>query len=357
MNAERPVQDAPRERRVCAIVVHHRNADLLDHCLRGALASVGVELDIVLYENACTEPLPAWVAGERRIHRTGSEIPLGFGEANNRAVAWAETHLAPADAYFFLNNDAVVKSDALSLLLDLFEEKPEAAAVGPLLLIWGAEGHVNSLGLNLSTFGEAWDEGIGLQLENYLPLPSRSEVLAVTGSAVLVRREAFEEVDGWSELFDFYMEDLDLCLRLRRQGMSVWIVPEAVVLHAVSATAGPSSEFKLFLFWRNRWVLMLLQWPWRHLIRSISIHTRDELRVYRARVAAGDRASADRQKRAWIGALKLIPQILGARARQGGRIEWWSLLKRAGSVPVITLPAIVERGRPWETAPSGEIER
>ncbi len=242
MNAERPVQDAPRERRVCAIVVHHRNADLLDHCLRGALASVGVELDIVLYENACTEPLPAWVAGERRIHRTGSEIPLGFGEANNRAVAWAETHLAPADAYFFLNNDAVVRRDALSLMVDLLEHEPEAGAVGPLVLIWGAEDHVNSLGLNLSTFGEAWDEGIGLPVANYLPLPERTEVLAVTGSAMLVRREAFEEVGGWSELFDFYMEDIDLSLRLRRRRKSVWIVPKAVVMHAVSATAGPNPE-------------------------------------------------------------------------------------------------------------------
>lgn len=344
-------------RRICAIVVHHRNSELLEHCLRSALSSSGVELEIVVFCNACREILPEWILRQPKVHVTGSETSLGFGEANNRAVAWAEAHLATADAYFFLNNDAVVQTDALKRLAALFEGEPDAAAAGPLLLIWGAPEYVNSLGLNLSTYGEAWDEGIGLPLANYLPLGRPIEVLAVTGSAMLVRREIFEEVGGWSELFDFYMEDLDLCLRLRRLGKRVWVDPQAVVQHAVSATAGPSSEFKLFLFWRNRWILMLLQWPWRQLPRMLLNHVRDEFRTHRARLEAGDNATAERQKRAWIGALRLLPAILGARFRQGGRTDWWRLLKPAGSVPEITLPDVVERGRPWENSPSGEMGR
>ena len=343
--------------RVRAIVVHHRNSELLDHSLRAVLASTGVDLDVVLFENECREALPEWVEHEPRIHRVASPRTIGFGEANNRAVAWSRRNLPPVDSYFFLNNDAVVRSDALERLSSALREHPGAAAAGPLILIWGAEDHLNSLGLNLSLAGEAWDEGIGLPIARHLPLPGRQEALAVTGSAVLIRSDAFIASGGWSQLFDFYMEDLDLCLRLRRRGQSVWLVPDAVVAHAVSATAGPSSEFKLFLFWRNRWILMLLHWPWRQLLQAFPGHCRDERHTYRDRLRAQDLAAADRQKRAWLGALALLPRILAARLRHGGDESWWKMLKPAGTVPIITLPEVVSRGRPWEPEkPGGTTE-
>jgi GT2 family glycosyltransferase len=342
---------------VRVVVVHHRNSELLDHSLRAVLASRGVTLDLVLFENDCHEALPEWIASEPRVHRLSSARALGFGEANNRAVAWSREHLPPVDAYFFLNNDAVVRPDTVERLASVLEEHPDAAATGPLILIWGAEDHLNSLGLNLSTIGEAWDEGIGVPVERHLPLPGRQEVLALTGSALLVRRTAFEAARGWSELFDFYMEDLDLCLKFRRLGQSVWLVPDAVVAHAVSATAGPESEFKLFLFWRNRWVLMLLHWPWREILRDLPVHWRNERNSYRARRLALDSKAADRQRRAWLGAAALLPRILAARLRHGGDVSWWQLLKPAGTAPAITLPDVVSRGRPWDSAIAGGTSR
>lgn len=344
----RQASGGPRSK-VRAIVVHHRNAELLDHCLRSLLASQGVDLDVVLFENECREALPEWLQHEPRVHHVASPVTVGFGEANNRAVAWSRAHLPSVDAYFFLNNDAVVRPDTLARLAGALEANSRAAAAGPLILIWGAEDHLNSLGLNLSTGGEAWDEGIGLPVASHLPLPGRKEVLAVTGSAILIRRSAFEAAGGWSQLFDFYMEDLDLCLRFRRRGLSIWLVPDAVVAHAVSATAGPASEFKLFLFWRNRWILMLLHWPWKRLLRALPGLVRHERAAYRSRRRDLDSVSADRQKRAWKGALALLPRILAARLRHGGDESWWKLLKPAGTVPVITLPEVVARGRPWES--------
>ncbi len=354
----RAIPAAPLARpKVRAIVVHHRNAELLDHCLRAALGSTGVDLDLVLFENDCREALPDWVSNEPRVHRLASPRALGFGAANNRAVAWSRAHLPAVDAYFFLNNDAVVRADTVARLAAVLDEHPDAAAAGPLILIWGAEDHLNSLGLNLSTAGEAWDEGIGVPVARHLPLPGREEVLAVTGSAMLVRRRAFEVAGGWSQLFDFYMEDLDLCLRFRRRGQSVWLVPDAVVAHAVSATAGPASEFKLFLFWRNRWILMLLHWPWRRLLRAIPDQVRIEHASHRARVRARDLVTADRQRRAWLGALALLPRILAARLGHGSDESWWKLLKAAGTAPTIVLPEVVARGRPWESAIAGGVPR
>ena len=150
---------------------------------------------------------------------------------------------------------------------------------------------------------------------------------------------------------------LDGRLRLRRRGQTVWLVPDAVVAHAVSATAGPESEFKLFLFLRNRWILMLLHWPWRHLFRALPTQVRNERTTYRARRKAHDGTAADRQRRAWFGALALLPRILVTRLRHGRDETWWKFLKPAGTVPVITLPEVVSRGRPWESVIAGGATR
>jgi hypothetical protein len=63
------VATTPRPPRIRAFVIHHRNSELLDHCLRAVLASTGVDLDVVLFENECREPLPGWIAAEPRVHR------------------------------------------------------------------------------------------------------------------------------------------------------------------------------------------------------------------------------------------------------------------------------------------------
>src|SRR5205823_5569690 len=55
------------------------------------------------------------------------------------------------------------------------------------------------------------------------------------------RRAAWEEVGGFDEAIFFYMEDLDLALRLRAAGWKAAATPEAVGVHLGSATAGARS--------------------------------------------------------------------------------------------------------------------
>ncbi len=164
----------------------------------------------------------------------------------------------------------------------------------------------------------------------------------MTGSAILIRSDAFEAAGGWSQLFDFYMEDLDLCLRLRRRGQSIWLVPDAVVAHAVSATAGPAPSSSSFCSGATAGSSCCCIGP-----GGASCAPCPDSSATSARpIAAGcrdlrSRLSADRQKRAWLGALALLPRILAARLRHGGDESWWKLLKPAGTVPVITLPEVV----------------
>jgi len=290
--------------------------------------------------NACQEPLPAGPMGDPRVHRVHLERPRGFSEANNVGVRWAVENLGEPDHYLFLNNDTEVDPGALATLTAAVEARPECGVAGPCLRILGAEEHLNSLGLNVSVVGETWDEGIGRSLDEYGSMPGCREVLAVTGSALMMRREAYEQAGGWTDFYQYYLEDIDLCLKARSHGWSVVHQPEAVVYHAVSATAGQTSDFKRRLIWRNRFLLIACHWPWSLMLRKILGILAREAAVYLRRRRSGAHDDARLQAAAWRGALRQLPRALALRRRHGQETGWARFLVPAGSVPVIRLPVV-----------------
>jgi GT2 family glycosyltransferase len=317
-------------------VVHHRGEDLLTRCLESLLASRDVDLRVAVVANACEEPLPPLAESHQRVHVLRHATPLGFAAANNRGVAFLRERVGVPHHLYFVNDDAVSEPDALRELVGYLDRDPRCAIAGPRLMIGGAEGRLHSLGLNVTRDGEAWDEGIGRRLEEWGPLPGARPALAVTGSALLVRHAVFEQLGGWEELYDWYYEDVDLCLRARAAGWSVVVVPEAIVHHALSATAGRDSELTLYHTFRNRLLLLAVHWPLGLLLAATPRLLVSEGWRLAVRVVRGKRLEARSQVRAWNGFLRLLPAALGRRRRRGPRRDWVALLSPAGSVSALS---------------------
>ena len=77
-----------------------------------------------------------------------------------------------------------------------------------------------------------------VQLDGPPPATSAGKWIGFLGACMLIRRDAFEAVQGFDERYFLYWEDADLCRRLRAQGYTIRHVPSAQVLH----TAGGSSR-------------------------------------------------------------------------------------------------------------------
>ncbi len=319
---------------VHAVVVHHRGKEMLATCLESLLVSTGADLQIILVSNGCDEALPEVVEESPAIHLVECE-PVGFSEANNLGVDHARRELGQASHYYFVNNDTKSSPEALELQLRAMDEDPRVAVAGPRLEILGDPNFLNSLGLNVTRDAWGWDEGIGIRKEDYGPLPGAREVLAVTGSALLMEAETFLQVGGWSEIYDYYFEDIDLCVKARRAGRTVMNVPEAVVLHRISATIQEGSDRKTFFFWRNRLVLGLAHWPPRLLGALL-------WRALKREILANQWADMELQRRALREALGRLGRIWSLRWRLRGlkHGDWTRFLHAPGSVPVITLPEV-----------------
>jgi GT2 family glycosyltransferase len=64
------------------------------------------------------------------------------------------------------------------------------------------------------------------------------DVVRATGTGMAVSRAAIERAGLLDEDLFLYAEDLEWCLRIQRAGFAIVYVPEARVLHRVSASSG-----------------------------------------------------------------------------------------------------------------------
>jgi GT2 family glycosyltransferase len=72
-----------------------------------------------------------------------------------------------------------------------------------------------------------------------------------TGCALMLKRQVLEKVGGFDPDYQNYLEDYDLCYRIRAAGFRIGYVPSARLLHKVSMTLGEDSPEKWRLLGRN----------------------------------------------------------------------------------------------------------
>ncbi len=75
----------------------------------------------------------------------------------------------------------------------------------------------------------------------------------VSGAAVWLRRSGLDAVGGWDERYFMYMEDLDLCRRLRQAGYEVAYEPGAAVTHVQGASTSRTPYRMLIQHHRSAW--------------------------------------------------------------------------------------------------------
>ena len=111
---------------------------------------------------------------------------------------------------------------------------------------------------------EVWD-GHARPPEDF---PVAEEILLPSGSAALYRRTMLEELGGFDDDFFLYCEDTDLGLRARWAGWKCLYVPQAVVEHHYSGSAGRASALKAYYVERNRLFVLAKNFPGRLLLAA-----------------------------------------------------------------------------------------
>jgi N-acetylglucosaminyl-diphospho-decaprenol L-rhamnosyltransferase len=166
----------------------------------------------------------------------------GFPAGNNQGLT-----LAGGRYVLLLNPDTEVVGNALATMVAFADEYPDVGLIGPQLL--NLDGSVQSSRRRFPTLATAFFESTWLQpcaprslLERYYVLDHPDDAVLdvdwVQGAALMVRREAIDQIGPMDERFFMYSEELDWCRRFREAGWRVVYLPGAQVIHH----AGKSSE-------------------------------------------------------------------------------------------------------------------
>ena len=187
---------------------------------------------------------------------------LGFGGAINQAIG-----LTHAPFLATLNDDAVPCPRWLESLLNALETRPDAGMCASQVRFHG-EDCLDSAGMLVCGDGSSKQRGHRRPPEDF---PVMEEVLFPSGSAALYRRVMLEAIGGFDERFFLYCEDTDLGLRARWAGWKCLYVPEAVVEHRYSHSAGRASPLKAYYVERNRLFVLAKNFPMRMLLAAPGI--------------------------------------------------------------------------------------
>lgn len=216
------------------VVVTYSPGPHLDVLLSSLSEATSRSYDVLMVDNGSTDGAPEEAAaeGRARLLRTGSN--LGYGAGMNRGVA------ATSSPWVVLvNPDVRWLPGSLDALLAATERWPAAGALGPAIRT--ADGQLYPSARALPSLGR----GIGHALVGWwwpanpwtsayrreAGAPVEAPAGWLSGSCLLVRREAFDAVHGFDETYFMFMEDLDLCERLGVAGWQSVYVPAAVVEH------------------------------------------------------------------------------------------------------------------------------
>jgi len=241
------------------VVVPTLAADVrLQECLAALARQTWRDFEVIIVDNSGTGAVrqSAVAPGVRILEEPRN---VGFGAAINHAF-----HQSHAPYLATLNDDAAPHPDWLGALVKAMEARPDVGMCASQVRFHG-EDALDSAGMLVSGDGSSKQRGHGRPPRFF---PVAEEALFPSGSAALYRRAMLEQTGLFDESFFLYCEDTDLGLRARWSGWRCLYVPEAVVEHHYSHSAGRASRLKAYYVERNRLFTLAKNFPARMLLAA-----------------------------------------------------------------------------------------
>ena len=198
------------------------------HCLPDQHSLVTACPHVIVVDNASEDGTPAWVRHTwPHVHLLDLPTNVGFGSANNRAIACAHTEWV-----LLLNPDCNLSPETLRRLVAWGDAFPEAVMLAPQLIDSQGRTQINYRWSVLDWTSRGEDKAQGPLCVGF-----------ACGAAMMLRRSHIP-APVFDETFFLYYEDDDLCLRLLRQQKAIVLIPDCVAQHRSRGSVRMASPWR-----------------------------------------------------------------------------------------------------------------
>jgi N-acetylglucosaminyl-diphospho-decaprenol L-rhamnosyltransferase len=245
--------------RWAAVVVNFEGGPLLADCVGSILADTSAgPMELVVVDNqSLDDSITTLLTAHPGVHVVRAPGNIGYARAANLGIAATR---APIVAV--LNADTVLQPVSAVALVSRLEREARLAACGPRLRNPDGSDYPSArsmpsipIAIGHGLLGIWWPTNPFTARYRQLDAdPSVPRLVDwISGAALWLRRRALDDVGGWDERYFMYLEDTDLCWRLRGAGWEIAYEPAGVVMHVQGASTARRPYRMLLEHHRSAW--------------------------------------------------------------------------------------------------------
>ncbi|MGN0366686.1 MAG: glycosyltransferase family 2 protein [Suilimivivens sp.] len=263
---------------VTVIIPTYNRANMVCECIDSILKSTYSNLEVIVVDNCSTdrtlELLKERYTGEAQVRVLELKENLMAAGGRNEGIKKAQ-----GDYLLFVDNDNIVSSDMIELLVKEMERDENVGLVGPLSInkyfgdtIWLASGDYHFFSSRPKTlYAGKKPEDITLE---------KKYSTCYSPNIMMVSKEVIEKVGGFDRSYFAMYEEADFGYRIKNAGYKEYIVTEARTYHMNYVGEGEQAKLRLlgigfperaFYYPKNRTVFMKKYAKWYHMISYYSV--------------------------------------------------------------------------------------
>jgi len=211
--------------KVAVIIVNWKKYAITTKCIESVFKCNYSNYEIILVDNESDDSKLSTLK-RKNITTISNSKNEGFSKANNQGIDYAIKN--NFDYVLMLNNDTIVKSNLIDVLVRTAQAK-KISTIQPLILnhdgqkIWNCGGKINYF--------------FGTFFSSNKVSKSYKTIDWFTGCCCLFETKLFVEIGKLDERFFAYYEDVDLSLRIKKNGYKIGFTSQTELIHLESASS------------------------------------------------------------------------------------------------------------------------
>ena len=252
-----------RSPKVAIVILNWNGQHYLEKFLPSVLATVYQNFEVIVSDNGSTDQSVDLLQTKfPQVKVIRLDKNYGFAKGYNVTLEKIQ-----ADYYALINSDIEVKPGWLTPIIDLLEKDKSNAACQPKLLSYNNKNlfeYAGGAGGWLDSFGYPFARGrvFDISEEDKGQYDTTERVFWVTGAAMVIRSDVFNEMKGFDNYFFAHQEEIDLCWRIQLAGYKLFACPLSVVYHVGGGTLPRGNTLKTYLNFRNNQIMLYKNLPW-----------------------------------------------------------------------------------------------
>jgi hypothetical protein len=214
-----------------------------------------LNFDVIVVDNGSTDgSLEMIKKNYPNVFLIANEANVGFAKANNQAIK-----ISKGKYILLLNSDTVSPKELLDQMVSFMNNNPKVGAVGGRLI--NQDGSLQRLSRGyFPSLKTAFNQFLFLSnifpnshlfqgLHREVKIDKAEEIDWISAACLMLRKRALEKAGLFDESFFMYVEDIDLCYRIKNCGYKIFSLPLNVIHFGGSSSSNVKK--KMAVMWLN----------------------------------------------------------------------------------------------------------